>query len=499
MNTFLIHLLIVDDSPEDRYTVRRLLRADPRIATITEANRGDLVLAMCQATPPDCILLDYHLPDMDGLEVLTRLRTQHDVPVVLLTGVGNEALVVDALQRGAQDYLVKGKLTPERLGLTIKRAVATVQFARERDRTLALLTATLETLQASEDRYQTLFETMTQGVVYQAADGQIIAANPAAEQILGMTLAQMQGRTSLDPRWRAIHPDGSDFPGETHPAMVALRTGQAVRHAVMGVYDWDHDTYRWIDITAVPQLRPGEDTPRQVYTMFDDITERKQAEEELRASTAQIQAISRRLVEAHERERRAIARELHDEVGQVLTGMKLTLETTMGDVPPTLRPTLESVWESITELMNRVRALSLDLRPALLDDMGLIPALTWYLDRYTPRTGVQVALRHEGVNGRFPAEVEIVVYRIIQEALTNIARYAGVAVSSVRLRADSTHLMLRVDDAGRGFDVEAVLAARTTGGLGGMYERVQLICGVLTIESAPGQGTQIIAEIPLLN
>ena len=494
-----LHILIVDDSPEDRYTVRRLLRADPRIVTITEADRGDRALAICQTTPPDCVLLDYHLPDMDGLEVLARLRTQRDVPVVLLTGVGNESLAVDALHRGAQDYVVKGMLTPERLGLTIERAVATVQFARERDRTLALLTTTLETLQASEARYQTLFETMTQGVVYQAADGQIIAANPAAEQILGMTLAQMQGRTSLDPRWRAIHPDGSDFPGESHPAMVALRTGQAVRHAVMGVYDWDHDTYRWIDITAVPQLHPGEDAPRQVYTTFDDITERVQAEEELRASTAQIQAISRRLVEAHERERRAIARELHDEVGQVLTGMKLTLETTMGDVPPTLRPTLESVWDSITELMNRVRALSLDLRPALLDDMGLIPALTWYLDRYTPRTGVQVVLRHEGVNGRFPAEVEIVAYRIIQEALTNIARYAGVVVSRVRLRADSTHLMLRVDDAGRGFDAEAVLAARTTGGLSGMYERVQLIGGVLTIESAPGQGTQIIAEIPLLN
>jgi len=494
-----LHILIVDDSPEDRYTVRRLLRADPRIATIMEADRGDRALAICQATPPDCVLLDYHLPDMDGLEVLARLRAQCDVPVVLLTGMGNESLAVDALQRGAQDYLVKDVLTPERLGLTIERAVATVQFARERDHTLALLTTTLETLQASEARYQTLFETMTQGVVYQAADGQIITCNPTAERIWGMTLAQMQGRTSLDPRWRAIHPDGLPFPGETHPAMVALRTGQVVRHEVMGVYDWNHDTYRWIDITVVPQLRPGKAAPVQVYSTFDDITERVLAEEELRASTAQLQAISRRLVEAHERERRAIARELHDEVGQVLTGMKLTLETTMGDVPPTLRPTLESVWESITELMNRVRALSLDLRPALLDDMGLIPALTWYLDRYTPRTGVQVELRHEGVNGRFPAEVEIVAYRIIQEALTNVARYAGVTVSHVRLRADSTHLMLRVDDAGRGFDAEAVLAARATGGLSGMYERVHLIGGVLTIESAPGQGTQIIAELPLLN
>jgi CheY-like chemotaxis protein len=263
-----LHILIVDDSPEDRYAVRRLLRTDPRIAMISDADRGDHALAICQATPPDCLLLDYRLPDMDGIAVLARLRTQHDVPVVLLTGVGNEALAVEALQHGAQDYLVKGMLTPERLGLTIKRAIANVQLVRERDRTLTLLTTTLDTLQASETRYQTLFEIMVQGVVYQAADGQIIACNPAAEQILGMTLAQMQGRTSLAPRWRAIHEDGTPFLGADHPAMVALRTGQEVANVVMGVYHSTDDAYRWIRIQAVPQFRPGETTPAQVSTIL---------------------------------------------------------------------------------------------------------------------------------------------------------------------------------------------------------------------------------------
>ncbi len=139
-----------------------------------------------------------------------------------------------------------------------------------------------EELRRSEERHRTLFETMAQGIVYQNAQGVITSANPAAERILGLSLDQMQGRTSIDPRWRTIHEDGSAFPGETHPSMVALRTGKEVTNAVMGVFSPREEAHRWISIHAIPQFRPGEDRPYQVYTTFDDITERRRAEEELR-------------------------------------------------------------------------------------------------------------------------------------------------------------------------------------------------------------------------
>ncbi|NQV36457.1 MAG: PAS domain S-box protein [Candidatus Marinimicrobia bacterium] len=129
-------------------------------------------------------------------------------------------------------------------------------------------------LTQSEERHRTLFETMAQGVVYQRADGHIISANPAAERILGLTLDQMLGRTSIDPRWKSIHEDGSDFPGDTHPAMVALRTKKEVRNEIMGVFHPDENEYVWININAIPNIKQ----PYQVYTTFEDITERKVAE-----------------------------------------------------------------------------------------------------------------------------------------------------------------------------------------------------------------------------
>ncbi len=130
-----------------------------------------------------------------------------------------------------------------------------------------------ERLRESADEYRLLFESMVQGVVYQDADGSIISANPAAEGLLGLSLDQMRGLKSIDPLWKAIHDDGSDFPGETHPAMVALKTGEPVRDVVMGIYNPVMETHNWIKVNAVPQFKPNENTPYQVFTTFDDITE----------------------------------------------------------------------------------------------------------------------------------------------------------------------------------------------------------------------------------
>ena len=141
-----------------------------------------------------------------------------------------------------------------------------------------------ERLRDSEARFRLLFETMVQGVVFQSKIGEVVLANPAAERLLGLTSHQMQGRTSMDPRWKTIHEDGSELPGQEHPAMIALRTGQEVRNVVLGVFNPQINDYRWIIVHAVPQFKNGEQEPYQVYTTFDDVTDRKRADEALKAS-----------------------------------------------------------------------------------------------------------------------------------------------------------------------------------------------------------------------
>lgn len=133
-------------------------------------------------------------------------------------------------------------------------------------------------LEISETKFRALYETMAQGVTYQNPDGYITDANPAALEILGLTLDQMQGKTSFDPDWKSIHEDGTDFHGSEHPSIQALKTGKAINNVVMGVFNTSKGECRWIKIDAIPQFREGETKPHQVFTTFDDITTAKKLE-----------------------------------------------------------------------------------------------------------------------------------------------------------------------------------------------------------------------------
>jgi len=220
--------------------------------------------------------------------------------------------------------------------------------------------------------------------------------------------------------------------------------------------------------------------------------------EQVRAGRERLQTLSRQLLEVQEAERHHIACELHDEVGQVLTGLKLLLDMSTRLPADEFMASLCEAQALVNELMARVRDLSLDLRPAMLDDLGLLPTLLWHFDRYTAQTHVRVTFKHSGLQRRrFAPEVETATYRIVQEALTNVARHAGVSELTVRLWADQDTLGVQIEDQGAGFDPEAALAAGATTGLAGMRERAVLLGGQLTVESAPGAGTHVTAELPL--
>jgi signal transduction histidine kinase len=225
--------------------------------------------------------------------------------------------------------------------------------------------------------------------------------------------------------------------------------------------------------------------------LIQQISERLRAEAELRR-------LSNRLVEVQEQERRNLARELHDEIGQLLTGLKLALEFIALSNDGETKDSLERPQSIVNELMGRVRNMSLDLRPVVLDDLGLLHALLWLFERYTKQTNVRVTFVHSGVEGqRLDSKIETAAYRIIQEALTNVSRYAGVDEVEVSISADAENLIAEVIDRGKGFFPGEALASGSSSGLMGIRERAQLVGGALKIDSAPGAGTKLTATLPL--
>jgi PAS domain S-box-containing protein len=228
-----------------------------------------------------------------------------------------------------------------------------------------------------------------------------------------------------------------------------------------------------------------------------DVTESKRAEVQLTQYADRLQSLSHRLVQVQEEERRRLARELHDEIGQALTSLRFTLETVADAAGGVPEGPMDEARALIEETLARLRNLSFDLRPALLDHLGLLPALHQLVERYTARTKVRVNLKHAGLERRLPPEVETAAYRLVQEALTNVARHAGVAEAAVRLWVAADDLEIQIEDMGLGFHPEAVLAAGQSCGLPGMLERARLLGGRLTIESTVGGGTNILAVLPL--
>jgi signal transduction histidine kinase len=208
---------------------------------------------------------------------------------------------------------------------------------------------------------------------------------------------------------------------------------------------------------------------------------------------------AQRVLQAQERERQRVARELHDQTGQALTheiiSLDLLLERT-GDVKA--RQQLEAVKRTLEETLEEVHRMSQDLRPSVLDDLGLVPALRTLARQ---PSGAQVALQVDGLRDRLPAPIETALYRIAQEALTNANKYAKASHVNIDLRCLDGHVRLRVRDDGVGFDPGSIPEREEPGraGLGifGMRERATLLRGTLEIHSAPLKGTEVVAKLPL--
>lgn len=343
-----------------------------------------------------------------------------------------------------------------------------------------------EALGESEERYRELFENARDAIYVHDLEGTYIRVNKAAERLSGYTREEIVGHNF----WEFIAPDHIKHVRE-HFCTKLAQEGET--------------TYECDVISKDGRRVPVEVSSRAIYEngvlvgvqgMARDITERKWAQDAL-------QMFSRQLIEAQEDERRRIARELHDQIGQVLTAVKMNLHTVhQVCVSTETRSYLRDNIEAVDEALRLVRDLSVDLRPPVLDDLGLATALRWYVDRYTRRTGlrVEVLIELPDENERFSRELETACFRIAQEALTNVVRHANAHQVLVQLEKEGSVLFLTIKDDGVGFDIDSLRHREpraTTLGLCSMHERAHAAGGVIDIDSKPWQGTEVRFSVPL--
>jgi PAS domain S-box-containing protein len=313
------------------------------------------------------------------------------------------------------------------------------------------------------------------------AGQRIVLFNASAEQMFGVRQADAMGThverlIPADVRhWHRRKVDEFGATGVTARGMGRLGMVRGLRA----------DGSEFPAEASISQVLLGGE--RYYTVILRDITERQRAEAQVRDYAARLQRLSIRLLQVQERERRHLARELHDEIGQTLTAAKLRVQQ-FGE-----GPAVADTVGALDRVLQQVRALSLNLRPSMLDDLGLPATLRWYLNQQATLGGLEVGLEIDGLEARLDPEIETAAFRIVQEAMTNVLRHAAAKRVEVAVESDGSELRLRVIDDGLGFDVKA---RRTNFGLLGMKERAMLAGGRIEIDSAPGRGTALKAWLP---
>lgn len=467
-------ILLIEDNPGDARLIREMLAdAGGQGFAIEWLSRLADGLERLDQGKIDLVLLDLGLPDSQGLDTFIKAHAQApQVPFVVLTGLADETLALSAVGQGAQDYLVKGATDANAL-------LRAIRYATERKRAEIAL-------EVERKKLYSLLNSLPVFVHLNAADHMIRFANRRFIEIFG--------EPGDKPCYEVIK--GISEPCE------ACRTLEVLKTKVSQKFEWttplDARTYE------VYNYPFSDDGGLIVLTLGIDITERKRTEKKLRESEQNLRALASQLLSAQERERERIARGLHDELGQSLLVLKLQaghIKKSLEKEQTDIRKECQDMTSQLDRLVDEVRRLARDLSPTMVRDLGLSSALNRLIEEFTRHYEVQTDIHPiEGMNELFSREAQINIYRIFQESLTNIGKYAQASRLTIAMQREDGQVAFMVADNGRGFKVDEVLGGDPSCrglGLMAMKERVRMMGGTLEIKSEEGKGTRITFLIPV--
>jgi two-component system, NarL family, sensor histidine kinase UhpB len=465
-------LLLIDDDPDVVWTTTRMLVEAGYLVlngfTAAEA------LTLVYRHRPAMVLLDVTLPDGNGIEIARQIKLDPTLAEVFVVLVSGARVSPQEQADGLRDGLADGYVT---------RPFSRVDFLARVEAFLRIRSAQ-QALRNSERQFRQMADTIEE-VFWMAApaSNSVLYVSPAYQKIWGRSCAELRENPRL---WMdAVLPE--DLP-QVRRDLAEMSRGACIEMEYRILRP--DGTLRWINNRGYP-LKDGSGN---VAGVASDITKRKQTQEAL-------QEYARRLILLEEDLRKRISAELHDDIGQVLAALGLNLgnigQYLPEDTGHDLRSRLEESQALTKEIGRTVRHLMGELRPLLLDDFGLAEAIRLHAGQYATRTGLAVLLDIAPDFPRLAPKQEIVLFRIIQEALNNVSKHAAATKVSILLRATKGLIQLFVTDDGKGFLPQAVGAQPSGSGWGLtiMRERAALVGGSFRVDTAPGEGTTVVVEI----
>lgn len=494
-----LRVLVVQDSEADASVWLRELSQGGFELTPERVESEVAFRSAVERASWDLVLAEYQLAEFNALAALQSIQDKGlDLPFIIVSEGRGEEVAVAAMKAGAHDYVLKSSLS--RLASAVEHALREAAARRDHRRaeeSLRLSDITEhkqveEALRKSEMKTRAILDHAADGIMTADERGLIESFNPAAAQTFGYEPSKVIGQNI-----RLLIPRPYLREHESYSALNAPSSGSKILSLGREVTGRRKDGQTFPLELAVSEVWLGE--KRLFIAVVRDITERKQAQDALANSREQLRSLAAYVESVREEERTRMAREVHDVLGQSLTGLKMDLAWLSARLPASPASLVErarSMSDLTDETIQTVRKIASDLRPGVLDNLGLVAAIEWQGEDFQSRTGIECACQSPLKDAGLEPELCTTVFRIFQETLTNVARHARATAVLVSLNEEAGELVLNVQDNGRGIDESQKLNPKSLGLLG-MRERAFLMGGEVRITGVSGQGTQVTLTIPL--
>jgi two-component system sensor histidine kinase UhpB len=429
----------------------------------------------------DAILADNSLPQFAADDALQLLQSWHiNTPFILVTGTVSEEFAVEIIHKGADDYILKNNLT--RLPSAITRALEKRKIQKEKlDAEAALI--------KSERRYRTLFQRNLAGIYQSTIDGKIIDCNNAFCKMLGYDSPAELLETA---------PGNLYFSDKDRSELINRLQYEKYLFNYESLLRQKNGDPLYV-IQNISLAENKDSGAPLVEGIMINISERKKAEEDLKQKNRELRELSSHLQNIREEERIQIARDIHDELGQQLTGLKMdvyALDKQIRSDDPAIKGKFTDILVLVEETVNSVRRIAAHLRPNILDDLGLVAALKWQSQEVETRFGIKINFVSDRPELDVPMGITTGLFRIYQEALTNAVRHANAHLIESSLKIADNRIFLEIKDDGKGIELNPAGKPKSFGLLG-IKERVLVMEGQFELRSQPGQGTSLHISVPM--
>jgi len=483
-------ILLADEYQIVRQGLRALLEKEAGLEVAGEAASGPAVLRLVKDLAPDLVLLDLALPELSGVEAIRQILAASPLTkIIALSIYADRRFVVNILKAGVSGYLLKDCAFEE-----LTQAIRTV----EEHKTfispgLSEIVAQdyIEALRDSEERFRTIFEGTNMGLALVDKDGRIVECNPALQQMLGYSLTEVINQVFTV---FILPEDASRCQSRFRELM------QGKRDSYQGEKKYIRKDGRtvWGRLNVSP-LGGATAEDRLAICMIEDITEQKQAEKEIRTYQEQLRSVASELSLTEERERRRLATDLHDHVGQILALAQIKLGAIRESASPIhLAEPMDEVRRLIEQTIQYTRSLTFELSPPILYDLGFEPAVEWLAELIQEQQGITIKVQTDRSSKPMNDEIRVILFQTVRELLANVVKHASAKNIRVFITREDTALQVKIEDDGLGMGISADASNGPYGfGFFSIGERLKYLGGQLEVASEPGWGTRVTLQVPL--